>query len=217
MAHEIMIAQYLGLAMSTERALADAFVLVGIRHATEPEMRNAARLHSNWCNGHLDVLGHAAARYGAEGTRQGERLRWGLFRGRRLGGFGLLRDLHDLFTLATSVHACWMVLLQAAREVRDAHLEKACRACEAETRRQISWLETKLRQAAPQALTVPVCPARQLSASIPTLSQLGALADLVPGSAVRAALPLAPVAVVGLVAVLALMLTRAAPRVDQGR
>jgi hypothetical protein len=215
MAHEIMIARYLGLAMSTERALADAFVLVGVRHATAPEMRNAARLHSNWCNGHLDVLRHAAERYGAERTRQGERLRRALFRGRRLGGFGLLRDLHDLLTLATSVHACWTALLQAAREARDAHLEKACRACEAETRRQISWLETKLRQAAPQALTVPVSIARRLGASIPTLPQLGALADLVPGSAVRAALPLAPVAVVGLVSVLALVLTRISPRVNQ--
>jgi hypothetical protein len=84
-------------------------------------------------------------------------------------------------------------------------------------KRQISWLETKLRQAAPQALTVPVSTARQLGASIPTLPQLGALADLVPGSAVRAVLPLAPVAVVGLVAVLALLLTRASPRGDQGR
>jgi hypothetical protein len=64
---------------------------------------------------------------------------------------------------------------------------------------------------------VPVSTARQLGASIPTLPQLGALADLVPGSAVRAALPLAPMALVGLVAVLALMLTRASPRVDQGR
>lgn len=210
-----MIARYLGLAMSTERALADAFVLVGVRHATEPEMLNAARLHSSWCNGHLDVLRSAAARYGAEGTRQGERLRRALFRGRRLGGFGVLRDLHDLLTLATSAHACWMALLQAARVARDALLENACRACAAETRRQISWLETKLRQAAPQALTVPVSTARQLGASIPTLP-LGALADLGARSAVRAASSLAPVAVVGLVAVLALMLTSASPRADRG-
>ena len=212
-----MIARYLGLTMNTERALADAFVWVGVRHATEPEMLNAARLHSNWCNGHLDVLRPGAARYGAEGTRQGERLRRALFRGRRLGGFGLLRDLHDLLTLATSAHGCWIALLQAAREARDGDLEKACRACDAETLRQISWLETKLRQAAPQALTVPVSTARQLGASVPRLPQLGALVDLVPGSAVRAALPLAPMAVVGFVAVLALILTRAASRVDQGR
>ena len=126
-----------------------------------------------------------------------------------------ISDLHDLLTLATSVHACSMALLQAAREARDADLEKACRACDAETLRQISWLETKLRRAAPQALTVPVSTTQQLGASIPTLAQLGALADLVPSSAFRAALPLAPVAL-GLVAVLVLMLARGAPRVGQG-
>jgi hypothetical protein len=216
MDHEIMIARYLGLTMSAERALADAFVLVGVRHATEPEMLNAARLHSNWCNGHLDVLRPAAARYRAGCSRQGERIRRALFRGRRLGGFGLLRDLHDLLMLATCVHGCWMALLQGAREARDADLERACRACDAETLRQISWLETKLRRAAPQALTVPVSTPRQLSASIPTLPQLGALADLVPGSAARAALPLAPGTMIGLVALLALLLGRAASRVDPG-
>lgn len=109
-----------------------------------------------------------------------------------------------------------MALLQAALEARDVHLEKACRACDAETQRQISWLETKLRQAAPQALTVPASTPRQLGASLPTLAQLGALADLVPGSAVRAVLPLAPVAVVPLVTVAALVLIRALPRVDRG-
>ena len=46
-----MIPSYLGFTMSAERALADAFVLVGFRHATEPEMLNAARLHSNWRKG----------------------------------------------------------------------------------------------------------------------------------------------------------------------
>jgi hypothetical protein len=77
------------------------------------------------------------------------------------------RDLHDLLTLATSVHACSMALLQAAREARDADLEKACRACDAETLRQISWLELgkcRDRRAAPQALTVPVSTTRQLGA-----------------------------------------------------
>ena len=74
------------------------------------------------------------------------------------------------------------------------------------TLRQISWLETQLRQAGPQALTVRVSTARQLGAFDPDTPALGALADLVPGSAFRGVLPLAPVAVVGLVAFLALVL-----------
>lgn len=41
-------------------------------------------------------------------TGDGERLRRALFRGLRYGGFGLVRDLQDLLTLATLVHGCWM-------------------------------------------------------------------------------------------------------------
>jgi len=203
-----MIARYLALTMSSERALADAFVLVGVRHATEPEMSNAARLHSNWCKGHLSALRSSAERYGATRGREGERLRRALFRGRRLGGFGLLRDLHDLLTLATSVHACWMALLQAARVERDSVLEKTCRNCDAETLRQMSWLETKLRQTAPQALTVPVSTRYELTASVPTTQQIGAIADLMPGPALRGLTPFAPLAGVGAMLALLLLLAR---------
>jgi hypothetical protein len=189
-----MIARYLGLTMSSERALADAFVLVGLRHAADPELRNAARLYSNWCKGHLDALRPAVDRYGATRSVDGERLRRALFRGRRLGGFGLVRDFHDLTTLATSVHSCWSALGQGARERRDDSLERVCRTCDAETLRQISWLETKMRQATPQALTVPAQTAQELAASIPGRWAVGAIADLVPGPALRRLLPLAPVA-----------------------
>ncbi len=199
-----MIPWYLGFTMSAERALADAFVLVGFRHATEPEMANAARLHSNWCKEHKSALQSPAERYGAKRSREGERLRRALFRGRRLGSFGLLRDLHDLLVLATFVHAGWMALLQAARVERDTDLEKTCRNCDTETVRQMSWLETKLRQIAPQALTVPAATRYELTASIPTTQQLGAIADLMPGPALRGLAPLAPLA--GVFAMLAILL-----------
>jgi hypothetical protein len=206
-----MIPSYLGFTMSAERALADAFVLVGFRHATEPEMANAARLHSNWCKEHLSALQSPAERYGAKRSREGERLRRALFRGRRLGSFGLLRDLHDLLVLATSVHACWMALQQAARVERDTDLEKTCGNCEAETVRQMSWLETKLRQIAPQALTVPAATRYELSASIPTTPQIGAIADLLPGPALRALIPSAPLAGVFVMLATLLLLARPAP------
>jgi hypothetical protein len=194
MASQIMIARYLGLTMSGERALVDAFALVGFRHAVEPEVRNAARLYSNWCKGHLDALLPAVERYGAARSADGERLRRALFRGRRRGGFGLLRDFHDLITLATSVHGCWSALRQAAREQRDTSLDAVCRASDAETSRSISWLEMKLRQSAPQALTVPSDMARELAASIPSRGEVSAVADLVRGPALRNLLPLAPAA-----------------------
>ena len=98
-----MIACYIGLLANAERALADALALIGLRHAVEPEIRSAARTYAAWCRAHVDALGPAIDRYGASRNTDGERLRRALFRGPRLGGFGLLRDLHDLVTLATAV------------------------------------------------------------------------------------------------------------------
>lgn len=199
-----MIARYLGITISHEQALADAFVMVGLRHAVEPEMRNAARLHSGWCHRHLGALQPMVERYGVVRSVDGERLRRALFRGRRLGGFGLTRDIHDLLTMAGAVQACWTVLRQAARARRDGSLEAVCRSCEGETAHQISWLETKLRQASPQALTVPPDTFHELGASVPSRAEIAAVFDLVPGPVARRLMPLAPVT--GALVALAVML-----------
>jgi hypothetical protein len=185
-----MIARYLGLTMSAEPALADAFALVALRHAVEPEIRSATKLYTAWCHEHIGALRSAIDRYGATRTGDGERLRRALFRGRRLGLFGLMRDFHDLITLAASVHACWIALHQAAREYRDLDLTARCGDCERQTMRQIAWLEMKLRQSAPQALTVPSNTIRGVIASIPSVSQLAAVADLARGPLLRRISPM---------------------------
>ena len=206
MAREGLIPQYLGLAASAERALADAFVLVGARHAVEPEVRNAARLHSNWCHGHLHELRAQAARHGLTRTRAGSRLRRALFRGTRVGGGGLVRDLQDLLTLACAVHGCWVALHQSALERHDTALEAVCRACDGETIRHIAWLETQLRHVTPQALSIPAPALTELVASIPTRAQVGAVMDLLPGPALRALGPLA--AGVGMLVMAGLLVSR---------
>lgn len=205
MAREGVIPQHLGLAASAERALADAFVLVGFRHAAEPEIRHAARLHSGWCHRHLGALRGQAARHGTRRTAAGSRLRRALFRGARVGGAGLVRDLQDLLVLASSVHACWIALRQAARERHDTALEAVCEECDTETGRQISWLETKLRHAAPQALSVPAAAITDVAASIPTGTQVAAVADLLPGPVLRAISPVAVAA--GVLATAGLLLS----------
>jgi hypothetical protein len=47
------------------------------------------------------------------------------------------------------------VLIQAARALGDGELEKALRSIESRNERQRNWLLSRIRQAAPQALTVP--------------------------------------------------------------
>jgi hypothetical protein len=96
-------------------------------------------------------------------------------------------------TLAGAVRGCWTALRQGARERHDAGLEAVCQACDGETARQISWLETKLRQASPQALTVPPDTVHELGASVPSRAEIVTVFDLVPGPVVRRLVPLAPV------------------------
>ena len=201
---ESMISRYLGLTRNAERALADAFVLVAIRHAADPEIRNAARLYSNWCTAHLEALRPAVECYGAARSVEAERLRRALFRGWRRGGFGLVRDLHDLITLATSVHSCWSALGQGARQRSDRSLERVSRTCDAETLRQIAWLRD---EDAPISPPGPRGTGRygRGTGRVDTAS-LGAGGHRrpVPGPALRGLLPLAPVtsAMVLLLAVL---------------
>jgi hypothetical protein len=72
----------------------------------------------------------------------------------RDGQIGLLRDLQDLHLLATLVQSTWTVLAQAAQGLRDRELLDIATNSTAETTRQLTWLNTRMKAAAPQALIV---------------------------------------------------------------
>jgi hypothetical protein len=72
----------------------------------------------------------------------------------RDGQIGLLRDLQDLHLLATLVQTTWTVLSQAAQGLRDRELLDIASRSITETARQLSWLNTRMKAAAPQALIV---------------------------------------------------------------
>jgi hypothetical protein len=72
----------------------------------------------------------------------------------REGQIGLLRDLQDLYVLATLVQTTWTVLAQGAQGLRDEHVLQVATSANAETARQLAWLNTRMKAAAPQALIV---------------------------------------------------------------
>ncbi|HEY9768407.1 MAG TPA: hypothetical protein V6C71_07830 [Coleofasciculaceae cyanobacterium] len=55
--------------------------------------------------------------------------------------------------MVNEVSLCWIVLLQAARAVRDKELEAVCERLDGETNR-LSWLLTRIKHVAPQTLVV---------------------------------------------------------------
>jgi hypothetical protein len=68
--------------------------------------------------------------------------------------WGLLRDLHDLYLLASYLDMAWMLVGQAAKGARDHELIRTVDVCAEETEAQQDWLTTRLKAAAPQALLV---------------------------------------------------------------
>jgi hypothetical protein len=148
------VASYLGLLRDAEKSLAKAFRLVGAHHGDEPDVAHLCTVLSDQSAEHTHALEPIVRRYGEQADPEPDRLRAAGFGGTRETGVGLLRDLQDLYALASFVDITWTILAQAAQGLRDEDLLEVVRSCEQETTQQLTWLRTRIRQAAPQALIV---------------------------------------------------------------
>jgi hypothetical protein len=148
------LAHYLGLLHRAQTTLAAAFREVGGAHSAEADIALLTAQQAERCDAHAERLRPFAERYAEEAPTEPERLHSELFRGTRTGGIGLLRDLQDLYLMATECDICWTLVGQAAQGARDDDLLAVVRDCEAETSLQVAWLRSRMKQAAPQALVV---------------------------------------------------------------
>jgi hypothetical protein len=146
------LATYLGLLRDSERSLAEAFGSVAAHHRDEPDVEHLCTVLSEQAVEHTQALGPIVQRYGEQADPEPERLQAAEFGGTRTGGVGLLRDLQDLYALASFVDITWTVVGQAAQGLRDQELLDVIEVCEQETTQQLTWLRTRIKQAAPQAL-----------------------------------------------------------------
>jgi ferredoxin-nitrate reductase len=150
------VAEYLGLLREAEHEIADAFKSVADHHGDEPDVFEICQKFAQTSTVHEKAIERFTSIYGEASEHEASRVKNSLFKGPRSGGFGLVRDLHDLFLLVTEAHLGWMILLQAAQAVRDKELIAGCTKLGGETDGQRSWLQTRIKQAAPQALLVDV-------------------------------------------------------------
>lgn len=148
------LAHYLGLLRRAQLNLADAFREVAAAHADEADVEHLCRKLAAECEDHANRLEPFAERYGEDAPDEPDRLHSELFRGPRSGGLGLLRDLHDLYLMATECDMAWTLVGQAAQGARDRELLAVVARCEGETATQLKWLRTRMKEAAPQALVV---------------------------------------------------------------
>ena len=146
------LSTYVGLQHAASMTLADSFRQVADAHAAEPDVHQLCHLLAGVSDEHVQQLAPIAERYGEDAEDEPERLHADGLGGPRQGGIGLLRDLQDLYVLASFVDITWTVLRQVAQGVRDRDLMDAVDACDDGTKRQLLWLNTRIKQAAPQAL-----------------------------------------------------------------
>jgi hypothetical protein len=145
---------YLGLLRRSEEVLAQSFGQVADGHADEPDVYHLCHTLAKQCAAHDQRLRPVIERYGEQGDDEPDRFHADALEETRSGGVGLLRDLQDLYLLASLVDITWTVVKQAGQGLRDEELLEIVASCEAETRVQLSWLTTRIKQAAPQALLV---------------------------------------------------------------
>lgn len=150
----MLLPVYLGLLHRSEQALADSLRQVADGHGDEPDVFHLCHTLAAQCDAHADALRPIVGRYGEQPDDEPERLHAETLESTRSGPLGLLRDLQDLFVLASLVDSTWTLVKQAGLGLRDEELLGIVAGCDAETSLQLSWLQTRMKQAAPQALLV---------------------------------------------------------------
>jgi len=150
----MQLAHYLSLLLRAQGELAGALREVGAAHGDEPDVATLCEQQAGRCDERERELRPFADRYGEDAEDEPERLHSELFRGTRSGGLGLLRDLQDLYLMAAECDICWTIVGQAAQGARDPELLALVGRGSADAERQLAWVRTRMKQAAPQALVV---------------------------------------------------------------
>jgi hypothetical protein len=145
---------YVGLADHSERTLADSFRSVADGHARVADVFHTCRMLAEWSEANRAALAPIIERYGEADVEEPERLHAAGLAGTREGEVGLLRDLQDLHVLASLVQTTWTVVGQGAQGLRDKELLAVAEHANGQTSRQLTWLNTRMKSAAPQALIV---------------------------------------------------------------
>lgn len=148
------LANYLGYLCQTEIDLADGYRKVGEAHAQEADVYYITHTLAKQCEAHAEKLKPFVDRYGEDKPEEPERLYHEFFDETRSGSLGLLRDMQDLYLMASACDISWIIIGQAAQGARDRELLEVVNSCEVETTNQLKWIQTRMKVAAPQTLLV---------------------------------------------------------------
>lgn len=148
------IGNYLELVHKSEEDLAKAYHLVAKEHGAEPDVEVLCKLQASWSEQLVTELKPFVAKYSEERNKEPDRMLKTLFDKPRKGSLGMLRDLHDLWLMASETQLSCILLRQASDGLRDKELTALCNKIEKTAKRQLAWLLTRMKSAAPQTLIV---------------------------------------------------------------
>ncbi len=149
------LADYIGLLLANEDRLILGWDKLRNAHPTTPDIGSQSRLFATWSTENAAAIQPYVAKYGERREGEPEALDKALLIGRSQTGFGLLRDLQDMWLMVNESMISVTVLIQGARALGDRDLERDLLAVEGRNKRQRVWLLARIRQAAPQTLAVP--------------------------------------------------------------
>jgi hypothetical protein len=145
-----------------ETDLAKHLRAIGERHAAEHDLYHLGHSLARQCAEHLQRLGPFADRYGASGAGsvpespgviETLRRKSSELLGRsEASGLLLLKDLRSLYLSAQEAEIAWVILIQAAKAVRDGDLLDAATSCHQEAEACGKWLRTRIKESSPQVL-----------------------------------------------------------------
>jgi hypothetical protein len=150
----MLLAHYLALLERSQRELAVAFRSVSDAHGADADVARMCNRFAAQCEAHEAKLGPFVARYADNAGDEPAALHSKLFQGPREGPLALLRDLHDLYLMASECDVVWTIVGQAAQGAREADLFAVVSSCEHETSMQMHWAKSRMKQSAPQVLVV---------------------------------------------------------------
>jgi ferredoxin-nitrate reductase len=150
------LTDYVGLLDESEKRLVKGFDQIRQTHPAEPDVAALCRLFADWSREAASMLQPFVEKYGERQHGEPRRLDKALLVKRTPGGFNMLRDLQDFWLMVNESMMSLIVLEQAARSLRDQDLLDVLKKMQDRNERQLVWLKTRINQAAPQALVVPL-------------------------------------------------------------
>jgi hypothetical protein len=148
------IGNYINMMHKSAKDLAKAFKLVAAHHGDEPDVSETCHLLASWSEEMNKALAPFTKKYSQNKNNEPDRLMRTLFKEPRKGSMGLLRDLQDLWLMTNEAEVCCIILRQAGSGLHDKELISVCNMIEERSKRQSSWLLTRMKTSATQTLIV---------------------------------------------------------------